>query len=149
MDVQHICDSERVVRTTYSPEHFDGVDFSNTAISLDDLSRRGVSVDREGVTLLSALDRRIDAQVARNPEARHRVVYSSLLVGAVRAILDDEKSQALEVKADPIEEENEGHALILTAKPRGKAELRALRLKLIDMMKDGLKPREALQFKAQ
>ncbi|WP_139214684.1 hypothetical protein [Pseudomonas linyingensis] len=148
MEFHYICDSERIVRTTFSPEHFDGVEFSNAAISLDDLSSRGVSVDREGITPLSALDKRIEAQVAKNPDARQSVVYSVLLVGAVRAIQGQEASQALEVKADPIKEENEGHALILSAKPRGKAELRALRLRLIGMMKAGLHSKGTLQFKA-
>lgn len=143
--ISEVADAERLVRTTFSPEHFDGEEFQLTAISLKDLSDNGVSVDREQITPLEAVEGRLQAQAARLPESREVPVFSVFTAGAVRDISDDDGEKALVVNADQVDG-NPGHALILSSKKRGRGALRGIRLKLIDLLKHGVTPKESIKF---
>ncbi|WP_259757444.1 hypothetical protein [Pseudomonas sp. GCEP-101] len=141
-----IDDAERLIRSTFSPEHYDGKEFAVTAISLTDLDSSGVSVDRERFTLLTAVNNRLEEQAARNPDKRQAAVYSALIAGEVRSVKGNDGSAAFLVKSDPIDG-NEGHALILSATKLGKGGLRELRGKLLELMQRGICAQEHLDFK--
>lgn len=127
-------DDEKLIRLTFAPEHHDGEEFLNGAVSLDDLRDRGFSVDRQSVTTIETVSQRISDQTERNPEKRQDVLFSELECRAIRNEIDETSGKPLfSVNATPVPE-NDGHASIKSAQPLGNGGLRKIRTRLIAHM---------------
>lgn len=127
-------DNEKLIRLTFTPEHHDGQEFLNGAVSLDDLRERGFSVDRQSITTFEAVCQRVTEQSARNPEKRQVVLFSELVCGALRNEVDIDSGQPVFlVDATPMPG-NDGHASIKSSQPLGNGGLRKIRTLLIAHM---------------
>ena len=133
-----VLDDEYLLRLTFAPEHFVNGQFQQGAISLQDLTARGVSVDRTSITSKETVLQRVEAQAVRFPLERELPVYSLLHCADVRAE-SDEDGQPLFVVQEAIVAGNDGHALIYSRdRSLGKGALRKLRGRLLEKMADSL-----------
>lgn len=129
-----VLDDESLLRLTFSPEHFSDGQFKQTAIALDDLSVRGLSVDRVQITPREVVQERIVKQAERKPCERELPVISLLKCCDVRSEIDEGGAPYFDVEASPIEG-NAGHASIYSSNRELKrAALRRLREKLLMQM---------------
>lgn len=137
-------DDESIIRMTFSPESYQDGEFLPSAVSLDDLKARGFSVDRESITTLAVVRERIETQQQKKPEDRHFPIFSKLSCAAIRVEAAEDQQTMFVVEALP-DGKNDGHAVIKSAIPRGKGELRKLRNRLIQHL-NNVVPLESLQF---
>ncbi|MDN5450023.1 MAG: hypothetical protein L0G06_03925 [Enterobacterales bacterium] len=127
-------DDEKLIRLTFTPEHHDGNEFLNGAVSLEDLRDRGFSVDRQSVTTIETVSQRISAQTERKPEKRQDVLFSELECGALRSEIDEVSGVPIfSVDATPAPN-NDGHASIKSYQALGNGGLRKIRTILIAHM---------------
>lgn len=141
----HVGDEEFIIRMTFSPESYKDGEFLPTAVSLQDLRDRGFSVDRESLTIKSAVLSRIDIQRQKKPDDRQFPLFSKLHSGAVRAEVDDAQQRMFVIEASPVEG-NPGHAVIKSAREKGDSALRKMRSRLIKHLAQGIVAFETLGF---
>lgn len=127
--VPPLTDDEWLLRLHFSTEHIQDGDVIPAAISLEDLSTRGFSVDREAIVNTDTLVARACIQSNNKPEQRVQPFLSRCNCGAVRSITYEDK-QAFKVEESP-QPDNRAHAHILSAQPLGKGSLRKLRSLLL------------------
>ena len=136
MAMEHVDCTECLIRVTHSPEHYKNGVFKNTAVSLDDLRERGLSVDREHITPLHVMAERVARQQEKRPDERETPVYSRLICGQLRAEVDGSGGACFRVEAEPVLDDdllpdNPGHAGIYACNPKPDSHLRAIRVRLI------------------
>ena len=136
MAMEHIDCTECLIRVTHSPEHYKNGVFANTAVSLDDLRVRGLSVDREQITPFHVMAGRVAKQQEKRPAERETPVYSRLTCGQVRAESDEAGESFFRVEAEPVLDDeflpdNPGHAGIYACNSKPDSHLRAIRVRLI------------------
>lgn len=140
MPNMEVLDDESLLRLTFAPEHFVDGRFQQGAVALEDLKKRGVSVDRTALTTKCVVLRRVNEQSSRKPGDRELPVFSLLRCGDVRSESDENGVPCFKVEASPTDE-NPGHASIFsTDRTLGKGALRKLRDKLLAQMADTLVP---------
>ena len=128
---------EDLVRAQVEPDHVvDGV-LQETAVPLDDLSKRerGYSVERRKYTSRQRCQSVADGWVAKKPEIRAEAGFSVFRCVDVRSISLDGK-QALRVYDSPVNDhDGRGHASIYAdGAISGRSKLRKLRNELLKLM---------------
>ena len=126
--------SELLLRLLFEPEHIVDNLVINTAISIEDLKSRGLSLDRIKFANKSLINKRIVNQQIKNRKNRKTHCLASFDCKSVREIKNDNQVRELILIDDAIEE-NIAHASIY-ANAHGKATLRKIRIKLIKLFKN-------------
>lgn len=121
---------EQLLRLNFSPEHIQNGEVIPNAIAVEDLKKRGYSIDREHISSLEVIQQRAEAQSAKQPTNREESFLSRFECGPVCGEVDDEGTPAFKVEASP-QPDNDAHAHILSAISRGNGTLRKLRGKLV------------------
>lgn len=133
---------ESLLRTNYAPEHIENGIIIPAAISSKDLTDRGFSVDREKLVLNTVLEKRIENQKKRQPNLRmstHISIFPCCEVSDT--VLSSDKLAAFKVEKDPVAG-NIAHAAILSAVPRTRSQIKALKALLLPVLQKDLKPFE-------
>ena len=136
-----VADDEYLLRVIYSPEHIINGSVIESAISLDDLSTRGFSLDREMYQDQSLIARRIEIQSQKKPAERQSSSIFRFKCGAARSIqiINQHDNRAF-IVIDDAQQNNEAHASLYSAQNGlRKGELRKLRsllLPLLEPVKD-------------
>lgn len=117
---------ETLLRLNFSTDHIKDGKVVPTAIAIDDLKKRGYSLDREHMADVGAIGKRAADQSAKQPVGREAPYLSRFPCGPVCKEVDTEGTPAFKVEASP-RDDNEAHAHILSAIQRGDGTLRKLR----------------------
>ncbi|UJJ30246.1 hypothetical protein [Halopseudomonas maritima] len=134
MENMEVLDEESLLRLTFAPEHFVDGEYQQSAISLEDLKIRGVSVDRTGLTKKEVVLERVASQAARRPDEREMPVYSLLRCSAVRDATNPAGDPFFDVEPARVRG-NDGHALIFSKdRTLGKGGMRKVRDELLSQM---------------
>lgn len=121
---------EQLLRLNFSTDHVqDGVVIPN-AIAVEDLKKRGYSLDREHLADIDTIRGRAQGQSDRQPVGRETPYLSCFGCGPVCQETDADGVAAFKVEASP-REDNKAHAHILSAIDRGAGTLRKLRSLLV------------------
>jgi hypothetical protein len=115
-------DAEELLRVIFYPEHVVNGNVIATAISLDDLSDRGFSIDRRTYASRSIIEQRINFQTEKMPEERQESTISKFRCGAVRKLRSEDRRRAC-IVVDTALPENPAHASIYSAESLGKGSL--------------------------
>lgn len=109
-------DEEYLLRVIFSPEHIvDGL-VIESAISLEDLSIRGFSLDRETYKDDAVIQRRIVNQLEKNPDQRQSSFISKFRCGDARAIsAPDQAIERAFIIIDDAQDDNMAHASLFSA----------------------------------
>ena len=132
---------EQLLRLNFSPEHIQNGEVIPNAIAVEDLKKRGYSLDREHLVKIETIQKRSDSQSAKNPKDREESYISRFGCESVCLEVDDEGAPAFKVEASP-REDNNAHAHILSAISRGPGTLRKLRGQLVPHLN-----RELIRFR--
>jgi len=126
---------EKLLRLVYAPEHVVGGNVIETAISLDDLKCRGLSLDRLAFANKEIILARITVQMKNCPDKREEASLSKFTCSDIRNIKND--SQVFLIIDDAVKE-NKAHAAIFINKESGtgKSALRRARATLIAYLQD-------------
>ena len=131
-----VADDEYLLRVIYSPEHIINGSVIESAISLDDLSTRGFSLDREMYQDQSLITKRIEIQSQKKPAERQSSSIFRFKCGAARSIqiINQHDNRAF-IVIDDAQQNNEAHASLYSAQiGLGKGELRKLRSLLLPLL---------------
>lgn len=121
---------EVLLRLNFSTEHVQDGEVIPAAIAIEDLKRRGYSLDRELMVEIETIRQRASAQSASRPVGREAPYLSRFPCGPVCGEVDSEGVAAFKVEASP-RVDNKAHAHILSAVERGEGSIRKLRSKLV------------------
>lgn len=129
--VRAVSDDETLLRTGYSPLHIQNGCLLPSAISTEDLQRRGFSVDRERLVDLGTIWARTDEHMRRSPDDRKEAWIASFLCSSARAeIYQRDGEPAFRVECEPIEANN-AHAAIYSFIQRSKSDIKGIKSLLI------------------
>ena len=129
-------DDEYLLRVIYAPEHIvDGL-VIETAISLDDLSTRGFSLDRKIYKDDALIEQRIVNQTQKSPEQRQSSSISEFLCVDARNIsVPEQTNERAFIIIDDAQDDNQAHASLYSAQDGlKKGALRKLRALLLPLL---------------
>jgi hypothetical protein len=124
-------EGERLLRLCFEPEHILHGKPIPAIIGIQDLDKRGVSLDREHIVERSVILERAAEQSAKLPEKRTASYIVKLHADAIRADKDSEGRDIADICCSPLPN-NGAHAHLLSAYKREEKVLRALRIQLVD-----------------
>lgn len=129
-------DQEYLLRVIYAPEHIVDGFVIESAISLEDLSTRGFSLDREMYKDDTLIELRIVNQTQKNPDKRQSSSVSKFLCGDARVIsIPEQTNERAFVVIDDAQDDNRAHASLYSAQDGlGKGTLRRLRSLLLPLL---------------
>jgi hypothetical protein len=130
-------DEEELLRLLYTPEHVrDGL-VIESAISLDDLKCRGLSLDRFDFAKKEIIQERINSQMLKKPEDREEASLAKFTCQDIRSVNNKENLQQ-NLVIDDATEENIAHSSIFNNNEigKGRATLRKSRSLLIEYLQD-------------
>ncbi len=136
-----VASQELIVRECFNPEHFlEGkYALSNAAITQRDLTSNGLSIHRLGYLSDAQLKEIMLSRKNDRPDLRTDAHISTVQTATVREIKDDTDYRAF-VVIDTALEQNIAHASCYSAVNRQPAQIRAIRMKLIDLLNKNLAP---------
>ena len=126
---------EELLRLLYTPEHVVDKEVIESAISLDDLKCRGLSLDRIDFAKKDIIQERIDAQIINSPAKRKEASLAKFCCSDIRSIVNEEELQQ-NLVIDDARKDNIAHASIFNHKEKGKGALRKARAVLIKYFQD-------------
>jgi hypothetical protein len=140
-------DEEYLLRVIYAPEHIKDGLVIESAISLEDLSTRGFSLDREMYKDDALIELRIVDQTQKSPDKRQSSSVSEFLCGDARGIstsLPEQTNERAFIIIDDAQDDNQAHASLYSAQDglkRGALKkLRALLLPLLQINTERCNP---------
>lgn len=109
-------DEEYLLRVIYAPEHIKDGFVIESAISLEDLSTRGFSLDRELYKDDTLIEQRIVNHTQKRPDERQSSFISKFLCGNARGISDPEQTnERAFIVIDDAQDDNLAHASLYSA----------------------------------
>lgn len=126
-------DLEIIIRTSFAPEYVLNGQLIPTAISSEDLARRGFSVDRNSYVDTNVIKTRVSDQKNKSPQTREISYSSQVEVYAIRSLFLKDSQRAVVILDDGIEG-NDAHAIILDAYSRSKSGLREIKALLLPIL---------------
>lgn len=132
-----IRNQETLMRVLHHPEHFDeNEQLRSNAIPLNHLKVSGLSMDREDGVNHEAIQKRIKQQQERDSSKRKNAMQAQALCSSIRGIQDERETRAF-VVIDQAEEDNKAHSCVYSL-PRGDAQVRGVRDKLLDLFQSNV-----------
>jgi hypothetical protein len=130
---------EDLLRLGYHPEHIDQGKIVYTAISSQDLTDRGYSVDRKDYHSKELIENRAKNQMEKCPDKRQNAFISTFKCSSVRDIVysKDNESQRGFIVLDTADSENQAHASIYGT-TKNKSILIKIRVELAELLNDNL-----------
>lgn len=132
---------EDLLRLGYHPEHMDKGKIVPTAISSQDLTDRGFSVDRKEYHSKELIKNRAKIQMKKRLDQRQNAFISTFKCSLVRSILYSENNEKKRgfIVIDTADEENIAHASVYII-TKAKSILRKIRVELAELLNDNLVP---------
>lgn len=130
---------EDLLRLGYHPEHINQGKIVPTAISSQDLTDRGFSVDRKEFHSKELIKNRAKTQMERRSDLRKNAFISTFRCSSVRNIFysKDNQSQRGFIVLDTADEENNAHASIYGT-TKTKSILIKIRIELAELLTENL-----------
>ena len=129
-------DEEPLLRLLYVPEHVVNDVVIETAIPLDDLKSRGLSLDRMTFAKKEIIQERMDKQMIKDPVKRQEASLAKFCCSDIRSIVDPDTGDRKNLVIDDAMEANIAHASIFSHKEMGKGALRKQRTVLLEYLQD-------------
>ena len=129
-------DDEHLLRVIYAPEHIVGGFVIESAISLEDLSTRGFSLDREMYKDDTLIEQRIVNQTQKRPDERQSSFVSKFRCGDARGIsVTYQTNERAFIVIDDAQDDNQAHAsLYSTQDGLKRGALKKLRTLLLPLL---------------
>ena len=127
--------AEILLRLGFNPEHMRDGKIGPVAITVEDITVRGMSVDREKYVKHQILSEKAKDMMNRGEGSRKQALISSLSCKDIRDLTDENSKRAF-IVIDTAEPENNAHASVYSAYVRGRGQVRKIRKLLLELMQN-------------
>ena len=128
-------DEETLLRLGFSPEHMRDGKIGPSAIAFEDLTARGMSVDREKYVRRQVISDKAEDMMNRGLDSRKEALVSTFSCRDVRRLTDQNGRRAF-VVIDTAIPENSAHASIYSAYAQDRGQVRKIRKLLLELLQN-------------